>query len=85
MVIYVVDKNAGGSHVSASELAAFLNAGAARSALTGAGCSSVAAVTRPTPQMLQHYLQTPPPGTDPVRVAPQLVLYSPRAESSSQH
>ncbi|KAL4706867.1 hypothetical protein ACJJTC_010101 [Scirpophaga incertulas] len=63
VVVYVVDKNAGGSHVSASELGAFLN-GAARTALTGAGCGSVSAVTRPSPQMLHHYLQTPPPGMD---------------------
>ncbi|XP_028169191.1 probable nucleoporin Nup54 isoform X2 [Ostrinia furnacalis] len=64
VVIFVVDKNAGGSHVSASELAAFLNAGAARTALAGAGCSAVTPVTRPSPQMLQNYLQTPPPGMD---------------------
>ncbi|CAH0747548.1 unnamed protein product [Diatraea saccharalis] len=63
VVVYVVDKNAGGSHVSASELSGFLN-GAARAALTGAGCGCVSAATRPTPQMLQHYLQTPPPGMD---------------------
>ncbi|XP_075987086.1 putative nucleoporin Nup54 [Anticarsia gemmatalis] len=64
VVIYVVDKGAGNSHVSASELAAFLNAGAARTALSGAGCTSVSAVTSPSPQMLAQYLQTPPPGMD---------------------
>ncbi|RVE43520.1 hypothetical protein evm_011854 [Chilo suppressalis] len=63
VVVYVVDKNAGGSHVSAAELAGFLN-GAGRAALTAAGCGCVSAATRPSPQMLQHYLQTPPPGMD---------------------
>ncbi|XP_073941657.1 nuclear pore complex protein Nup54 [Choristoneura fumiferana] len=64
VVIYVVDKNANGAHISASELAAFLNAGAARTALNGAGCGAVTAVTRPTAQALAQYLQTPPPGMD---------------------
>ncbi|XP_004928577.1 probable nucleoporin Nup54 isoform X2 [Bombyx mandarina] len=64
VVIYVVDKAANNSHVSASELANFLNAGNAKNALSSAGCSAVSAVTAPTPQMLQQYLQTPPPGMD---------------------
>lgn len=64
IVIYVEDKGAGNSHVSASELSAFLNAGTARSALTGAGCTSVSPVTKPSPQMLSQYLQTAPPGMD---------------------
>ncbi|CAD0195613.1 unnamed protein product [Chrysodeixis includens] len=64
VVIYVVDKNAGGAPVSASELANFLWGGAARGALAGAACVAVTPVTAPTPQMLAHYLQTPPPGMD---------------------
>ncbi|XP_063546050.1 probable nucleoporin Nup54 isoform X2 [Cydia strobilella] len=64
VVIYVVDKNANNAHISATELASFLNAGAARTALNGAGCSNITAVTRPTPQALAQYLQTPPPGMD---------------------
>ncbi|CAH2100157.1 unnamed protein product [Euphydryas editha] len=64
VVIYVVDKGAGGVHISASELATFLNAGVARTNLTNAGCSSITPVTRPTPQMLEQYLQNPPPGMD---------------------
>ncbi|XP_063891067.1 probable nucleoporin Nup54 [Helicoverpa armigera] len=64
VVIYVVDKGAGGSHVSASELGAFLSAGNARNALTGAGCASVSPVTAPSQQMLTQYLQTAPPGMD---------------------
>ncbi|XP_048481782.1 probable nucleoporin Nup54 [Plutella xylostella] len=63
VVIYVVDNNAGGTHVSSTELANFLSGGA-RAALAGAGCASVTAVTRPTPQMLAQYLQTPPHGID---------------------
>ncbi|XP_050359517.1 probable nucleoporin Nup54 [Nymphalis io] len=64
VVIYVVDKGAGGQHISASELSAFLNTGVARTNLTNAGCSSITPVTRPTPQMLEQYLQNPPPGMD---------------------
>ncbi|KAJ8734172.1 hypothetical protein PYW07_014723 [Mythimna separata] len=64
VVIYVVDKGAGGTHISAAELGAFLNAGNARNALAGAGCASVSAVTAPSPQMLAQYLQTAPPGMD---------------------
>ncbi|KAF9416694.1 hypothetical protein HW555_006007, partial [Spodoptera exigua] len=41
VVIYVVDKGAGNTHISASELSNFLNAGAARNALNGAGCTTV--------------------------------------------
>lgn len=61
-MVYVVDKGTGGSHVSASELAAFMNAGNAKNALTAAGCPAVTAVTRPSPQALAQYLQQPPPG-----------------------
>lgn len=64
VVIYVMDKGAGNCHVSASELSTFLNAGSARAALTGAGCTSVTPITAPSPQMLAQYLQTPPPGMD---------------------
>lgn len=62
VVIYIVDKGAGGLHISASELATFLNTGVAKTNLTNAGCSSITPVTRPTPQMLEQYLQNPPPG-----------------------
>lgn len=64
VVIYVVDKGAGNTHISASELSNFLNAGAARNALNGAGCTTVSPVTAPSPQMLAQYLQTAPPGMD---------------------
>ncbi|XP_068628784.1 probable nucleoporin Nup54 isoform X2 [Battus philenor] len=64
VVIYVVDKNAGGAHVSASELGAFLGSGNARGTLTSTGCTTVTPATKPTPQMLDQYLQTPPPGMD---------------------
>ncbi|CAG5042061.1 unnamed protein product [Parnassius apollo] len=64
VVIYVVDKNAGGAHVSASELGSFLGSGNARSALTSSGCATVTPATKPTPQMLEQYLQTSPPGMD---------------------
>ncbi|XP_013183314.2 probable nucleoporin Nup54 [Amyelois transitella] len=64
VIIYVVDKNANGSRISASELSNFLNSGAARTSLSGAGCSAVAPVTAPSQQMLKQYLQTPPPGMD---------------------
>ncbi|XP_026324020.1 probable nucleoporin Nup54 isoform X2 [Hyposmocoma kahamanoa] len=64
IVIYVVDKGAGGLHVSASELATFMNSGNVKNALVGAGCPAVTAVTRPSPQVLAQYLQTPPPGMD---------------------
>ncbi|XP_034824084.1 probable nucleoporin Nup54 [Maniola hyperantus] len=64
IMIYVTDKAANNVHISASELGAFLNAGAARTALNNAGCSSVTPVTRPAPQMLEQYLQSPPPGMD---------------------
>ncbi|KAJ0181046.1 hypothetical protein K1T71_003131 [Dendrolimus kikuchii] len=64
VVIYVVDKAANGSHVSASELSAFLWNGAPRTALSGAGCSNLTAVTKPSQQMLAQYLHAPPPGMD---------------------
>ncbi|XP_039745219.1 probable nucleoporin Nup54 [Pararge aegeria] len=64
VVIYVTDKAANNVHISASELGTFLNSGAARTALTNAGCSSVTPVNRPSPQMLEQYLQSPPPGMD---------------------
>lgn len=64
VIIYVVDKAANGSHVSASELSAFLWNGAPRNTLNGAGCTAVTAVTMPSQQMLTQYLQTPPPGLD---------------------
>ncbi|XP_047514283.1 probable nucleoporin Nup54 isoform X1 [Pieris napi] len=64
VVVYIVDKGAGGCHINASELSSFLNNGAARNTLTSAGCTSITPVTRPTPQMLDQYLQAPPPGMD---------------------
>ncbi|XP_049886834.1 probable nucleoporin Nup54 [Pectinophora gossypiella] len=64
VVIFVSDRGAGGAHVPASELAAFLGAGAARAALAAAGCPAAAPGTRPAPRLLQHYLQHPPPGMD---------------------
>ncbi|XP_037300361.1 probable nucleoporin Nup54 isoform X2 [Manduca sexta] len=64
VVMFVVDKAASGAHVSASELGAFLNGAGPRGALAGAGCSAVAPVTQPAPQLLHQYLQTPPPGMD---------------------
>ncbi|KAM3966769.1 nuclear pore complex protein Nup54 [Aphomia sociella] len=64
VVIYVVDKNAGGSRVGATELGAFLGGGAARAALAGAGCSAVAPATAPSAAARAQYLHTPPPGMD---------------------
>ncbi|XP_059061208.1 LOW QUALITY PROTEIN: probable nucleoporin Nup54 [Achroia grisella] len=64
VVVYVVDKNASGCRVGASELGAFLGAGAARAALTGAGCSAIAPATTPSPAVRAHHLQAPPPGMD---------------------
>lgn len=64
VVVYVVDKNAGGSRVGATELGSFLGAGAARAALAGAGCSALAPATAPSPAARAHYLATPPPGMD---------------------
>ncbi|KOB65885.1 Nuclear pore complex p54 component scnup57 [Operophtera brumata] len=62
VIIYVVDKNAGNSHVAAGELSNFLNGGAARTALGGAGCIAVTPCGAPAQNALQHYLSTPPPG-----------------------
>ncbi|GBP41758.1 Probable nucleoporin Nup54 [Eumeta japonica] len=64
VVIYVADNSAGGSHVPASELSAFLNGPSPRTALVGAACTAVAAATRPAAHQLAQYLQTPPPGMD---------------------
>ncbi|XP_053600804.1 probable nucleoporin Nup54 [Plodia interpunctella] len=64
VVIYVVDKNANGSRISAREVSQFLGAGSARASLSAAGCGTVTPVTAPSQQMLKQYLQTPPPGMD---------------------
>lgn len=64
VVIYIVDNNAAGSRVLASELSAFLNTPSPKAALTGGGCATVTAVTRPPQHALSQYLETPPPGMD---------------------